>query len=133
MSDHSRKAQDLEDALAVLHNLGATLVGNTQDSDLDWLARLLFEASRLGVGDVRTVPWIMSQQEWEYLGLTPQALVSNGPSRWDLLTVEQQYAWWRLARICFYILPHFAERVGHRFMAQARAIEGLWREERKRT
>lgn len=114
-----------------LHNDGASLVGNTQAGDLEWLARVLFEASRLGAGDVRTVPWLIGPEQWEALGLVPQALMGDGPRRFDHLDGSQKDAWLKLARIVLHVIPAFAERVGHRWMLQAKMAREVWKVVRK--
>lgn len=123
----------IENAMAVLHNCGATLAGNTQADDLDWLARVLFEASNLGAGDVKTIPWLLRRDEWEFLGLQRQQLMGDGPRTWEQLTAPQQEAWRKLARVCLWVLPAFCDRVGSRFMEQAKALEAVWRQERGAT
>ncbi|MBL1176938.1 hypothetical protein [Pantanalinema sp. GBBB05] len=122
---------DLDSAYCTLHNLGASLRGNQQCSDIEWLARVLFENSRLGAGDISTVPWLIDVQQWDYLMLEPQAMLGNGPHHWQALTDEQREAWRKLARICLYVLPSFASRVGSRYMEQARALQQVWRQEQK--
>jgi hypothetical protein len=126
-----KQAQQIEDAMVVLRNCGATLTGNTQESDLEWLARVLFEASLYGMGDVRTVPWVVSRDEWERLGLVPMSLMGDGPKRFDRLGEADQEAWRKLARVCMWVMPSFADRVGSRFMEQASALEAVWRRETK--
>lgn len=118
--------QELESALCILHNLGSHLVGNTQETDLEWLSRNLFEWSNLGAGDIKTVPWLLSCEEFNYLGLTRQAILGDGPRNWDNLTPEQQEAWQNLGRICLFILPRLAERIGHRYMEGAKVIRQEW-------
>lgn len=130
-AEQEKKVRDLEDAFAVLSNAGGYLTGNTQASDLEWFAGCLFEASRLGAAAVETVPWLIGREQWEALGLTPMALMGDGPRRWDMLTEEQKEAWRKLARICWYVLPTFAERVGNRFLEQAAALRALWKKENR--
>lgn len=113
-----------------LHNLSNDLLGNTQASDINWLAHTLWQSSRLGAGDIRSVPWLIGRDQWDYLGLTPEAIIGDGPRRWDMLTAEQQEAWKKLARIVLYVMPAFAERVGHRFMDQAKAFRAAWKIQR---
>lgn len=117
---------ELEHAMCILHNLGADLSANRQESDLEWLAAHLFEWSNLGAGDIKTVNWLLTNEQFEYLGLTRQALLGDGPRRWDCLSHEQQEAWRKIARICFYLMPRFAERIGHRYMQSAKAIQQEW-------
>ena len=127
-----RDVQDLEDAYAVLHNCCQTLLGNTQETDLEWFARVLFDGSNLGVGDIATVPWILGAKDWEEVKLRRQQLMGDGPRRWDHLTAEQQEAWRKLARVCLWCLPAFCDRVGNRFAEQAKALELVWRQQRQR-
>jgi hypothetical protein len=122
---------ELDSAYCTLHNLGASISANQQCSDIEWLARVLFEHSRLGAGDISTVPWLISGEQWDYLTLEPQALLGDDPRHWQALTDEQREAWRKLARICLYVLPSFASRVGHRYMQQARALQQVWKQERK--
>jgi hypothetical protein len=124
----ARALDDAVDAVACdRHNDGAQLLGNTQASDLDWLARVLFEASRLGAGDVRTVPWLLGPEEWAVVGLTPQALLGDGPRRFDQLDEAGREAWRKLGRIVLHVIPAFAERVGQRWMAQAKMAQAAWK------
>lgn len=115
------------------HNDGGNLTDNTQEGDLRWLAATLFAASRLGAGSVETVPWLIGREQWEQLGLTPVFHFGDGPRRWDMLSADQQDAWLKLASIVMYVIPAFAERVGHRWMLQAKAIREVWNEVRKET
>lgn len=124
------KDLELDSAYCTLHNLGASLRGNQQSSDIEWLARSLFENSRLGAGDIKTVPWLIDVHQWDYLQLEPQALLGDGPRHWQVLSEEQRESWRKLARICLYVLPSFASRVGHRYMEQARALQQVWKQER---
>lgn len=128
--------QTLEHALDKIccdqHNDSSSLTGNTQASDLEWLAATLFEASNLGAGDVRTVDWLIGREQWEQIGLTRQAFMGDGPKRFEHLSDDEQDAWRKLARIVMYVIPAFAERVGHRWMLQAKAIRAVWHEFRDR-
>lgn len=113
------------------HNDGGDLVGNTQASDLEWLARNLFDASTLGASDVRTVEWLIGSEQWKELGLFRKSCF-DGPQAFDQLSDEQRDAWIKLARIVMYVIPAFAERVGHRWMKQAKAIREVWQKTRDR-
>lgn len=115
-----------------LHNKGQYLTGNTQASDLEWLARVLFEASNLGAGDIRTTEWLIGWEQWEQLGLTKEALMGDGPRRFDQMTADQQDAWIKLARIVLYVIPIFADRVGRRWTEQAKALKKIWHDESKK-
>ncbi len=131
ISDLQSQLKNARDNLhADLHNTGATLTGNTQQTDLEWLACRLFDWSRLGAGDVKTVDGMLNRRQWADLGLEPIALLGAGACVWDALNDGQKDAWLRLARIVFYVLPMFVERVGHRFMEQASALRQVWAEQR---
>lgn len=104
-------------------NDGGTLLGNTQGSDLEWLARTLFDWSRLGAGCVTTVDWLLSREQWEHVGLTPQALLADYPRFWDALTEEHKEAWRKLGRIVMHVIPQFAERIGNRYIETAKAVK----------
>lgn len=121
--------QDLDNAYCTLHNLGANLRGNTQASDMEWLAQCLFSSSRLGAGDIKTVDWLIGYEQWQALGLTPQAMLGDGPRHWEALSEDERDAWRKLARICMYLLPALSERIGSRMMAQAKAIRAVWKQE----
>jgi len=110
------------------HNAGGSLVGNTAGSDLEWLARQLFGWSRLGAGNISTTPWLLERAQWDYLGLEPEAVFQDAPRYWDACTPVQKDAWRKLARIVMFIMPKFAERVGHRFLEQAEAIKHVGKE-----
>lgn len=128
----SRELDHAIDSIACQrHNDGANLTGNTQITDLEWLARCLFNSSRLGAGDIRTVPWLIGREQWDELGLIPEAVFGDGPRRFDMLTDEQADAWRKLARIVMHVIPQFAERVGHRWMDQAKAIRSVWNDVRE--
>lgn len=111
---------DMERVCCFLHNTGGQLVGNTQASDVEWLARWLYGASNFGMGSVETFHWSINNEEFEKLGLMPDRQWTG--KRWETLEKPQAEAWKKLARLCLYALPHIAERIGHRFMEQAKAI-----------
>jgi hypothetical protein len=121
----------LDSAACTFHNLGASLKSNRQENDLEWLAHTLFTNSRLGAGDIKTVPWLIGVDQWEYLGLEPEAILGDGPRNWDMLTDSQKEAWRSLARICLYVLPQFASRVGARYMDTSVALRQVWKEQRR--
>lgn len=122
-----RAIEHAVDALACdRHNDGGSLTGNTQASDQAWLASVLFSSSRLGAGDVRTMHWAISREQWKELGLEPEAIFGDGPRRFDMLTAEQREPWLKLARIVMYVIPVFADRVGRRWMLQSKAIRTVW-------
>jgi len=112
---------DLDALACELHNTGSYLLGNTYDTDLIWLAKRLFQCSRLGAGDVRTTHWLLEREQWEALELKPEGLM-GAPNRLEQLTDQEQEAWLKLARIVAHVMPFYAERVGRRFMMQAKAI-----------
>lgn len=124
---------DIENSLATLHNLGHSLAGNTQASDLDWFAALLFENSRLGVGDACSIPWLLDREEWKEVSsaitpgseLQPQGLF-NPPFRFEQITPEQQEAWRKLARICLYCLPRITDRIASRYINHSLALKEEW-------
>jgi hypothetical protein len=128
--DFSKEALELDAAACTLHNLGASLKGNQQASDIEWLARVLFENSRLGSGCISTVPWLVDSEQWDYLELEPQTLLGEGFYHWQALTETQQEAWRKLARICLYVLPSFASRVGSRYMQLSNALRATWKANR---
>ncbi len=117
---------NLEERHAKVHNRAGTLLGNTQASDLDWLAQQLFSWSNLGAGDVKTVPWLMSAEDFAFVGLQREQLMGEGPHRWYMLTEQQQEAWRKLARICLFVLPRICERIGHRYEEQAKSLKEMW-------
>ena len=123
----SKREADLDHAYCVLHNEGQTLAGNTQASDLEWFGRLLFERSELGAGWIKTIPWLLTREQYEYLGLQRQGLFET--KRWDMLTDDQREAWRKIARITLSCLPDLASRIAHRYEVQAAAIKNLLKEE----
>lgn len=120
-----RQHYEWDSTACLLHNTGASLTGNTQESDQRWLARLLYDWSTLGAGDVSTISWALSTEEWVAVGLSPKNVWSDGP-RWDALEPELQQAWMKLARLVMYCLPRFADRVGSRFMEQAEVLRAIY-------
>lgn len=104
----------------MLHNVGATVAGNTQESDVKWFAQWLYGASNFGGGSVATMEWSLSNENFDKLGLVPERAWTG--KRWDTLEAAESEAWIKLARLCLYALPHIAERIGHRFMEQAKAL-----------
>lgn len=112
----------------MLHNVGATNVGNTQSGDIEWLARWLFGSSNFGMGSVDTFQWSISNEEFEKLGLLPDRAWTG--KRWETLEPAEAEAWKKLARLCLYVLPHIAERIGHRFMEQAKMLRIVQRANR---
>jgi hypothetical protein len=72
--------QTVDAAACFLHNAGSRLVGNTGATDLPWITNQLFTWSRLGAGDIKTVDWLLSREQWDYLGLEPEAVFGRrGP------------------------------------------------------
>lgn len=114
------KDQEIDEAVCMLHNVGVTNVGNTQSGDIEWLARWLFDSSNFGMGSVDTFQWSISNEEFEKLGLLPDRSWTG--KRWETLEPAESEAWKKLARLCLYALPHIAERIGHRFMEQAKML-----------
>lgn len=112
--------QEIDEAACMLHNVGATLAGNTQEGDVEWLARWLFGSSNFGMDSGDTFQWSISNDEFEKLGLLPDRLWTG--RRWETLEPDESETWKKLARLCLYALPHVAERIGHRFMEQAKAL-----------
>lgn len=117
--------EDLEnDSIAcALHNMGSTLAGNTQESDVEWFARWLYGASNHWMGSVVTFPWSISNEEFKKLSLTPDRQWTG--KRWETLEDAERSAWLKFARLCLTGLPHIAERIGQRFMDQAKALRVL--------
>lgn len=111
---------DVDAACCLLHNNGATLAGNTQATDLEWFGRWLYNSSNIGMGSVETMHWSISNDEFEKLGFTPDRPWTH--KRWETLDAEERAAWKKLARLCLNAMPHIAERIGHRFMEQAKGI-----------
>ncbi len=111
---------DVDAVCCLLHNRGVTCAGNTQGTDVEWLARWLYGSSNFGMGHVDTFKWSLSNDEFSALGLTPDRPWTE--KRWETLTETESEAWRKLARLCLYALPHIAERIGNRFMEQAKAL-----------
>lgn len=120
--------RNVDDASSILHNAGASLVGNTGKHDLPWLAVQLFSWSRLGAGDIRSSHWLLDREQCDYLGLEPEAVFSEGARRYDELDDKKKDAWLKLARICLHVFPQLAERIGHRWMEQAQALRQCFQE-----
>lgn len=120
--------QEIDEAACMLHNVGATLAGNTQSSDIEWLARWLYRGSNFGMGSVDTMQWSLSNDEFEKLTLTPDRPWTE--KRWETLDDSEREAWQKLARMCLYALPHIAERIGDRFIEQAKALRIVQRANR---
>jgi len=114
------RRDDVETVSCILHNTGATLAGNTQSSDIEWFAHRLYHGSNIGMGWVETMHWSISNEEFEKLGLTPDRPWTV--KRWETLEPAEAEAWRKLARLCLHSLPHIAERIGHRFMEQAKGL-----------
>jgi hypothetical protein len=114
---------EIDTMASALHNLGASCAGNTQDGDVEWFARWLYQSSNTGMGSVETMPWSISNEEFGRLGLIPDRQWTG--RRWETLGENPRKAWLKLARLCLLALPHIAERIGHRFMGQAKALRAL--------
>ncbi len=114
------RIDDVDNFCCQAHNLGASLSGNTQDSDVAWTARWLYQSSNFGCGDVRTMQWSLDNKDFEQLCLTPDRPWTK--QRWETLPATDREAWMKLARLVLYALPNIAERIGQRFMDQAKAI-----------
>jgi hypothetical protein len=128
----SKKEIEIDSAACMLHNLGGTMTRNTQGTDTEWFARWLYGASNFGMGDVRTMQWSLSNEEFELLGLTPDRQWTD--KRWETMGDAERLAWIKLARLCLHALPHIAERIGDRFMEQSKGLRivqkvnnGSWR------
>ena len=103
-----------------MHNLAATCVGNTQDSDVEWFGKWLYNASNFGFGDYRMFCWSLSNEEFDAVNLLPDRIWTR--YRWETLPNQYKDAWLKLARLCLHALPHIAERIGHRMLAQSKAL-----------
>jgi len=114
------RSDEIESARCLLHNTGGQLAGNTQGSDVEWFARWLYGASNFGMGSVDTFHWSLTNDEFEKLGLLPDRQWTG--KRWETLEASEAEAWMKLARLCLYAMPHIAERIGHRFMEQAKGL-----------
>jgi hypothetical protein len=87
-------AGDLLDAIAcTLHNDGSTLAGNTEATDVEWLARELFILHSKAV-----------------------------PGQWDTASQVTRDYWLDTAELFLKAMPRIAERIGHRMMATAKAV-----------
>lgn len=85
---------DLLDAIACkFHNEGSGLVGNTEVSDVEWLAVLLFVQA-----DGRV------------------------PGEWSTTPEPTREHWMRMAGLFLQIVPQVADRIGHRWMRIAEAV-----------
>ena len=120
--------EEIDEAACMMHNVGATLCGNTQASDIEWLARRLYQSSNFGMGSVDTMQWSLSNDDFEKLALTPDRPWTG--KRWETLDESERSAWQKLARMCLYALPHIAERIGDRFIEQAKALRIVQRANR---
>ena len=88
--------QEIDEAACMLHNVGATLAGNTQEGDVEWLARWLFGSSNFGMDSGDTFQWSISNDEFEKLGLLPDRLWTG--RRWETLEPDESETWKKLAR-----------------------------------
>lgn len=87
------------DAVAcALHNDGASLSGNTAGSDIEWLARGLWQRESREV-----------------------------PGAWDMRSDSTKDHYRSMACLFIEVMPGFAERVGHRMMLAAKAFRTLER------
>lgn len=118
--DRFVRRDDVETVCCILHNMGGQCAGNTQASDVEWFARWLYGSSNFGAGSVDTFQWSLSNREFEVLGLLPDRQWTG--YRWETLPPKRKAAWMKLSRLCLYALPHIAERIGHRFMEQSKAL-----------
>lgn len=112
-----------------LHNDGGSLTGNTAASDVLWTARRLYDRSVIGASDVATRDWRITPEEFAELNLTPKPL-------WNVVSFEdlpqpQKEACIKLPRMVLLALPDKAERIGERWMLQARAVRAVWNEIRE--
>lgn len=112
-----------------LHNDGGSLTGNTAASDVQWTARLLYDHSVIGCNDVSLRDWRITPEEWAELKLTDKPVWNV--IKFEQLTPAQQEGWIKLARIVLLAIPAIAERIGHRWMLQARAVRAVWNEIRE--
>jgi hypothetical protein len=119
----NKTEQEIDSVACILHNTGGRLAGNTQGTDVLWFAEWLYGASNFGMGDVKTMPWTLSNDQFEQLGLVPDRSWTG--KRWKTLEQSERDTWIKLARLCLYALPHIAERIGHRFMEQSKALRIL--------
>ncbi len=119
----NRREQEIETAACVLHNCGGQLTGNTPADDVLWFARWIYGSSNFGMGSVDTFKWSLSNEEFEILGVVPERQWTG--KNWETLSPAEKMAWMKFARLCLYALPHVAERIGHRFMEQAKGLRIL--------
>jgi hypothetical protein len=112
-----------------LHNAGANLMGNTQDSDLEWFARNLYQhCGTFGYNYPRPngpLSASIDNAEFEKLGLLPDRPWTN--KQWETLAPGEQIAWLKFAEATIHLLPKLAERIGHRFMEQSKALRVAWK------
>lgn len=109
------------DAIAcAMHNLAATCVGNTQDSDVEWFGKWLYNASNFGLGYCRRFAWSLSNEEFDAVNLLPDRIWTG--YRWETMPDQFKEAWYKLARLCMYAMPRIAERIGHRMLAQSKVL-----------
>jgi hypothetical protein len=119
------------DAIACfLHNNGADIVGNTQDGDVEWFARTLYQSvSTFGMGWVKTIDWSLSNEDFKMLRLTPDRSWTN--KKWDTLTKKERTAWLRLSFAVLSTIPAICDRIGHRSLSQSKAIRVMYEQQRK--
>lgn len=86
-----------------LHNTGQTLAGNTQEDDVEWFARNLYE---------------------EWISHRP------GPPRWDAASPEHREMFHGVARTCIKVMPRLQERIASRLIDLSRVLRAIERAER---
>jgi hypothetical protein len=82
----------LDSLYSYFHNEGYTLQGNTAESDVQWLAQLLYETN------------------------------PGSRAAWDRLSEGEQGKWVETAKHTLDVLPRLAERMANRYLAIAAAM-----------
>lgn len=88
------------------NNHGYTLEGNTEETDIVWYAKQIYQVNKIG------------------------------SVRWDSETEEEKKVWLKLARTTLDILPNLMSRRANRAIAYSREmhaiLEGIWAERREK-
>jgi hypothetical protein len=85
-----------------LHNTGQYLAGNTADTDVEWMARDLYE------------DWISRRP---------------GPDKWEHAAPEHRSMFDELARVCIEAMPRLQRRIAGRLIEMSKVIQDIERAE----
>jgi hypothetical protein len=108
----NHKAAFLDSIACELHNRGYELLGNTEESDIEWFARTLWQS--VSASNV-------TKKAFNSFGLVPDRCWTK-KYRWEALSDAERGLWTTLATACIAVIPALQSRIGSRLVAISQCV-----------